>query len=168
MLKKYDTDGSGNLDANELTQLLAHHDNGIKRDWDEYKTGIVLKNVGTVAPTSEEVSWLLKSRKKNMDSCVHVSEIGFILDLWHSYVMNREKLTEAFEKFDIDHNNQLEFDQLKNYLTELNQGQTPKVVLLQHPILATRLSSPTTCSLSAGTRRHTIRALLIFGIYVIF
>jgi Ca2+-binding EF-hand superfamily protein len=35
MLDKYDADGSGNLDADELTQLLAHYDNGIKSEWNE-------------------------------------------------------------------------------------------------------------------------------------
>jgi Ca2+-binding EF-hand superfamily protein len=131
MLKKYDADKSGNLDANELIELLAHHDHGIRSDWNEYHTELVMQNIGKVAPTSEEISWLLKASKNNAQSTVGASDIGFILDLWHSYVMNREMLEKAFEKFDLDCNHQLEFDQLKNYLTELNQGQVPKVTLHQ-------------------------------------
>jgi Ca2+-binding EF-hand superfamily protein len=147
MLKKYDADGSGNLDSNELTQLLAHHDHGMKSDWNEYHTGMVVQNVGSVAPTSEEIAWLLEASKKNKQTHVEVSEIGFILDLWHSYVMNRAKLEQTFEKFDTDHNHQLEFDQLKNYLTELNQGQPPKVMRHKHKISSpppppTSLSAP--------------------------
>jgi Ca2+-binding EF-hand superfamily protein len=134
MLKKYDADKSGNLDVNELSQLLAHHDHGVKSEWNEYHTDMVMTNIGNVAPTLEEVSWLLEASKKNVHSRIDVSEIGFILDLWHSYVMNREMLEQAFAKFDVDRNQQLEFDQLKNYLTDLNQGQAPKVTLDQYPI----------------------------------
>ena len=127
MLKKYDTDGSSDLDATELKQLLAHYDNGIKSDWNECHTGMVLHNIGGVDPTEEEVTWLLEAMKNHKPSCVDVSEIGFVLDLWHSYIMNREKLKEAFTKFDTDRNKRLEFDQLKNYLTELNHGHKPEV-----------------------------------------
>ncbi len=128
-LKKYDTDGSGNLDEKELRQLLAHYDNGMKSDWNEYHTEKFVQNIGSVDPTSEEISWLLEAGKKHKPNRVDVSEIGFILDLWHSYVLNRARLEQVFEKFDTDHNHQLEFDQLKNCLTELNAGHLPTVLL---------------------------------------
>ena len=55
MLEKYDTDRSGNLNAEELTQLLAHYDNGVKRDWDEYHTSLVLNDIGSRA--ADNIGW---------------------------------------------------------------------------------------------------------------
>ncbi len=127
MLEKYDTDRSGNLNAEELTQLLAHYDNGVKRDWDEYHTSLVLKDIGSVTPTTEEIDLLLKAAAKHKQSSVDVSELSFVLDLWHSYVMNRKEIETVFAKFDPNHSQKLEFHQLKGYLTELNEGHAPKV-----------------------------------------
>ncbi len=99
-LKKYDSDGSGNSDEKELRHLLAHYDNGLgmKSDWNKYHTEKFVQNIGSVDPTSEEISWLLEAGKKHKPTSVDVSEIGFILDLWHSYVLNRARL----EEFDTD------------------------------------------------------------------
>jgi Ca2+-binding EF-hand superfamily protein len=129
MLDKYDADKSGNLDPDELTQLLAHHDHGVKSDWNEYHTGMVTTNIGSVTPTAEEISWLMKAGAKRKQNRVDVSEIGYILDLWHSYVMNRAKIEEVFSKFDTDHNQNLDFEEVKKYLTELNEGHAPKVTV---------------------------------------
>jgi Ca2+-binding EF-hand superfamily protein len=127
LMAKYDTDKSGSLDAEQLTQLLAHHDNGCKSEWDEYHMNRVIKSIGSVTPTSEEIALLLKAAAKVRQNSVDVSEINFVLDLWHSYVMNRTEIEAVFEKFDTNHSQKLEFDQLKGYLTELNEGQAPKV-----------------------------------------
>jgi hypothetical protein len=127
-MARYDTDRSGSLNADELTQLLAHYDNGVTSEWDEYHMGKVIKNVGTVTPTSEEIDLMLKAAAKHKKNSVDASEISFVLDLWHSYVMNRADIEAVFEKFDTNHSQKLEFDQLKGYLTEINEGHTPKVV----------------------------------------
>jgi Ca2+-binding EF-hand superfamily protein len=137
MLERYDTDRSGNLNAEELTQLLAHYDNGIKSDWDEYHTGLVLKNIGSVTPTAEEVDLLLKAAAKHKKSSVDASELSFVLDLWHSYVMNRTEIETVFEKFDPRHSQKLEFHQLKGYLTTLNEGHAPKVMNVLENVINT-------------------------------
>ncbi len=71
----------------------------------------------------------MKAGARHKQNRIDASEIGFILDLWHSYVMNRAKIESVFDKFDRDHSQALEFDELKGYLTELNEGHAPKVVL---------------------------------------
>ncbi len=127
-MTRYDTDGSGNLNADELTQLLAHYDNGVNAEWDEYHTGRVMKNIGSVTPTSEEIELLLRAASKQQKSSVDASELSFVLDLWHSYVMNRKGIEEVFEQFDTDNSKKLDFDQLKGYLTQINEGHAVKVL----------------------------------------
>ncbi len=154
MLDKYDVDRSGSLDEDELTQLLAHYDNGVKSDWNEYHTGMVLQDIGSVTPTKEEISWLMKAGAKHKQNRIDASEIGFILDLWHSYVMNRAKIEAVFDKFDTDHSLKLESEELMGYLTELNEGHAPKVTIHE----ASRYNRPKGLALPP-CRRTTLRRL---------
>ena len=80
-----------------------------------------------VTPTEEEISLLLKAAGRRKEERVDWSEIKYALDLWHSYVTNRSKIQKVFDKYDTDRNQRLEFDQLVNYLTDLNEGKKPEV-----------------------------------------
>ncbi len=77
---------------------------------------------------------MLKAAGHHKQNSVDASEIEHALDLWHSYVTNREKIQRVFEKYDIDKNQKLEFDQLVNYLTDLNEGHKPKVETPEKPL----------------------------------
>jgi hypothetical protein len=85
-----------------------------------------------VIPTEEEVSLLLKGAGHHKQNSVDASEIEYALDLWHSYVSNRAKIQAVFEKYDTNHSQKLEFDQLVLYLTDLNEGHKPKVSPAAH------------------------------------
>ena len=78
-------------------------------------------------PTDEEISLLLKAAGHHKQNSVDASEIEYALNLWHSYVTNRAKIQSIFEKYDTDRSEKLEFDQLVLYLTDLNEGNRPKV-----------------------------------------
>ncbi len=114
-MQRYDTDQSGNLDAQELTNLIMHY-------------GTENGSGPPVPPSEAEVSWILQAAGKHKKNFIDVSEIEFALQLWHSYVKNRAKIEGLFDKYDTDRSQRLEFDQLKIYLTDLNEGSVPKVM----------------------------------------
>ncbi len=117
LIKKYDEDKSGDLDASELTKCIQVYSD--TRQW----------TMDPVSPTDEEISLLLKASSNHKQGTVDASEIEYILSLWHSYVANRKMIQTVFDKYDTDCNQKLEFDQLKSYLTDLNEGHTPQVAL---------------------------------------
>ena len=131
MLEKYDADHTGSLDQDELVQLLGHYDNGMKSEWNDLHTVMVTKNIGMVTPTSEEISCLLQSatnHKKTVKDTNHIgmSGIEFVVDLWHSYVMNRSKIEAVFDKFQTKYDKPADPNHIKTCLTELNESHPPK------------------------------------------
>jgi Ca2+-binding EF-hand superfamily protein len=115
LIKKYDDDKSGNLNAQELSKCIQVYSDS--RRW----------TTDPVKPTDEEISLLLKAAGHHKQNSVDASEIEYALNLWHSYVTNRGKIQSIFEKYDTDHSEKLEFDKLVLYLTDLNEGHRPKV-----------------------------------------
>ena len=115
LIEKYDNDKTGSLNAEELKNCIQVYSDS--RHW----------TTDPVTPTEEEVALLLKAAGHHKKNSVDASEIEHALDLWHSYVTNRSKIQTIFEKYDTDHNQTLEFDQLVLYLTDLNEGHKPKV-----------------------------------------
>ena len=121
LIRKYDKDKSGNLNAEELTKCIKVYSDA--RHW----------TTDPVTPTEEEIALLLQGAGHHKKNSVDASEIENALDLWHSYVTNRAKIQTIFEKYDTDNNQKLEFDQLVRYLTDLNEGHKPKVAALSLP-----------------------------------
>ncbi len=115
LIQNHDDDKSGDLDAQELTNCIKVYSEA--RNW----------STSPVTPTDEEIALLLKAAGRRNQDKVDSSEIKYTLDLWHSYVTNRERIHKVFEKYDTDRNQKLEFDQLVNYLTDLNEGHKPEV-----------------------------------------
>ncbi len=116
LIKKYDEDRSGNLDAQELAKCIKTYSDA--RQW----------TVEPVFPTEEEVNLILQAAGKHKKNAVDSSELQLALDLWHSYVTNKSKIEAIFDKYDTNHSEKLEFDQLARYLTDLNEGHAPKVI----------------------------------------
>ena len=116
LVQKYDTDSSGNLNAQELKSLITEH----------YAAG---SEHNTSAPPSEtEVSWILQAAGIHNANFVDASEIEFALDLWNSY---RAMIDAVFYTYDTDQSERLEIDELKGYLTDLSKGRPPKVITVQ-------------------------------------
>lgn len=134
LVQKYDSDKSGNLNAEELKSLIEHYAAGSEQ-------------VHSDPPTESELSWILQAAGKHKANSVDASEIEFALDLWHSYVKNRAKIEAVFDKYDTNHSQRLEVDQLKLYLTELNEGHAPKVIALPFCAVHQRRCIARTCAL---------------------
>jgi Ca2+-binding EF-hand superfamily protein len=117
LIKKYDEDRSGNLNTHELGKCIKAYSDA--RQW----------TLQPVSPTEEEVNLILHAAGKQKKNAVDASELEFALDLWHSYVTNKSKIEDIFEKYDTNHSDKLEFDQLSRYLTDLNEGHAPKVTV---------------------------------------
>jgi Ca2+-binding EF-hand superfamily protein len=115
LIKKYDENKSGDLDAQELRKCIQVYSES--RNW----------TTEPVTPTDEEVALLLKAASKYKQGSVDASEMEDVLALWHSYVTNRAMIQTVFDKYDTDRNQKLEFDQLVRYLTDLNEGRAPEV-----------------------------------------
>ncbi len=115
LIKKYDEDRSGNLNSQELGKCIKTYSDA--RQW----------TLEPVSPTEEEANLILQAAGKHKANAVDASEIEFALDLWHSYVTNKSRIEEIFDKYDTNHSKKLESDQLARYLTDLNEGHAPKV-----------------------------------------
>jgi Ca2+-binding EF-hand superfamily protein len=113
LLRKYDKDKSGNLNADELKELIKSHGDA---------------HQGPVEPSEEEIWLIIQAAGRHTRNCVDASEIQFALDLWHSYITNRDKINAIFEKYDTNHTERMEVAKLSRYLTELNDGHPPTVL----------------------------------------
>ena len=80
MLDAYDEDKSGDLDASELKKFLERYGEG----------SMVAGRKTNATPTSEEVEWILQAVNKSKN--LGVKQIEIALDLWHSYVTNRNEI----------------------------------------------------------------------------
>jgi len=116
LLKKYDVDRSGSLDEQELANLIAHH--AI-----ESGTGATTSQ----SPNEAEIVWILETAGNYKHNLIHVQEIELVLQLWSSYVRNRDRIEYFFRKYGTSQSPKLDFNQMKMYLTELN-GFPPKVI----------------------------------------
>mmetsp|Transcript_60388 Transcript_60388/g.126378 ORF Transcript_60388/g.126378 Transcript_60388/m.126378 type:complete len:211 (-) Transcript_60388:246-878(-) len=114
LLKKYDVDRSGSLDEQELANLIAHH--AI-----ESGTGATTSQ----SPNEAEIVWILETAGNYKHNLIHVQEIELVLQLWSSYVRNRDRIEYFFRKYGTSQSPKLDFNQMKMYLTELN-GFPPK------------------------------------------
>eukprot|EP00293_Proteomonas_sulcata_P012621 CAMPEP_0184305770 /NCGR_PEP_ID=MMETSP1049-20130417/14960_1 /TAXON_ID=77928 /ORGANISM="Proteomonas sulcata, Strain CCMP704" /LENGTH=213 /DNA_ID=CAMNT_0026617905 /DNA_START=31 /DNA_END=672 /DNA_ORIENTATION=+ len=110
LLEKYDTSKTGNLNREELASLLQ----------DAPPTGN--------RPTDEEITFVLRStiRTETDRNCVNKKEIPAALDIWKAYDTTKPEIDKHFEKYDTNQSGKLEKDQLKNLLTELNDGTPPE------------------------------------------
>ena len=131
MIKKFDVDKSGYLDAEELTNCLKTYEEGLRKDSQkELEDDKPLQ----LTPTKEEISLILntvcRKREKKLST---EPEMQMAIDLWHSYVSNREAIDRTFKEYDTNHSQKLEKDQLTRYLTMLNGGVCPEVVAKNSP-----------------------------------
>jgi len=126
-MAKYDVTKDNKLDKVELGNLLQVR---MKNDLTDHHVKIlVLKDLsGGEKPTNEEVEWILLTADrtdKKIDNAVGLEEIEYAVDLWKSYISVKPEFDRMFNEYDKDHSGQLDFDQLKNLLKDLNSGIEP-------------------------------------------
>ena len=83
---------------------------------------------GGEKPTNEEIEWILitSDRSDNkIDNAVGMHEIEYAVDLWKSYIGVKPEFDKIFNQYDKDHTGQLNFDELRSLLKDLNSGIEP-------------------------------------------
>jgi hypothetical protein len=114
LLQEFDVDQSGDLNSSEIKNLITQH-------------GIRIGKHKPTEPTEEEIAWILQAAGKHRENAITVTELDFALKLWEEYVRNRAKYEKVCSITpNTRHTNQLEFDQLKQYLAK-STGFSPKV-----------------------------------------
>ncbi len=110
LLQQYDEDQSGDLDFREITNLITQREIANGRD--------------SPAPSPTEISWILQAAGKHRANVIDATELELALKLWDAYVRNRAKFEKMFSiKLDTIKPYQLEFDQLKLFLSKLTRRQ---------------------------------------------
>ena len=62
---------------------------------------------------------------KGQDQEIGKSELEAAISVWKRYLDSKPEIDEIFDKFDVNKSGKLEADQLKAFLTELNDGIAP-------------------------------------------
>ena len=111
IIKKYDKQGNGKLDAKEL--------------------GAMLQDLAPdhAVPTDEETSFVLTvadSSDNKIDGYIGKNELEVAIQVWKNYISNKPDIEDKFAKYDTNKSGKLEFGQLKALLTDLNAGKPPR------------------------------------------
>jgi hypothetical protein len=117
LFKRHDTDNTGKLDVNSLTELLKQY---------------ASKDPGQpLSPSAAEVSWIVEAAGKSCKNSISVNELDLALQLWDSYIKNKPAI-ECLSNHNVTaHGPRLSFDQLKLSLSNL-KGRPPKVTFCDH------------------------------------
>jgi len=110
LMHKYDVTKTGNLTKEELGDLLQDAAKGRR-------------------PTEEELNFVLwTTHPKTGDDAnrgdrITKNEIATALDVWRTWEQTLPEVEPLMAKYDVNHSGKLEFEQLKNMLTDLNEGR---------------------------------------------
>ena len=105
-MRRYDKDGDHKISRSELAVFMQDL-------------------AGGEAPTEEECEYVLKvadASDKVINGFVNRNEIEVAVQIWKNHLSNKQDIEETFAKYDINHDNKLEHDELKALLTDLNDG----------------------------------------------
>eukprot|EP01006_Ploeotia_vitrea_P001030 TRINITY_DN104086_c0_g1_i1.p1 TRINITY_DN104086_c0_g1~~TRINITY_DN104086_c0_g1_i1.p1 ORF type:complete len:216 (+),score=39.27 TRINITY_DN104086_c0_g1_i1:56-703(+) len=107
LFQQYDVDHTGKLEKNELISLLTElNDN--------------------VPPTEAEINYILhEADNSEVDKCIDRKELKAALVAWKEYKKDEPVIRKMLDKYDKNNNQIFEFDELKEILTDLNDGNTP-------------------------------------------
>mmetsp|Transcript_46520 Transcript_46520/g.81919 ORF Transcript_46520/g.81919 Transcript_46520/m.81919 type:complete len:217 (-) Transcript_46520:198-848(-) len=105
VMAKYDTNKSGKLEADQVRQLLTDTD------------GTTPKGQ---PPTEDELDFVLKVADQSGDGSLSFSELEFALKSWNVYLRQKDKMGDAFDTYDKSRNGELSQEEMKAYLTDLN------------------------------------------------
>eukprot|EP00747_Dinoflagellata_sp_TGD_P185602 gnl/TRDRNA2_/TRDRNA2_42224_c0_seq1.p1 gnl/TRDRNA2_/TRDRNA2_42224_c0~~gnl/TRDRNA2_/TRDRNA2_42224_c0_seq1.p1 ORF type:complete len:195 (+),score=41.76 gnl/TRDRNA2_/TRDRNA2_42224_c0_seq1:46-630(+) len=103
IIQKYDSNFSGKLEADQLRRLLVDLNDG--------------NDV-----SDDEVAYMMLINGEAHEA-IDQSELHIVLGKWRSYMQVSPEITPLLEKHDTNKSGRLEKDQLKNLLTDLNDGK---------------------------------------------
>eukprot|EP00747_Dinoflagellata_sp_TGD_P094999 gnl/TRDRNA2_/TRDRNA2_166310_c0_seq1.p1 gnl/TRDRNA2_/TRDRNA2_166310_c0~~gnl/TRDRNA2_/TRDRNA2_166310_c0_seq1.p1 ORF type:complete len:195 (+),score=35.94 gnl/TRDRNA2_/TRDRNA2_166310_c0_seq1:71-655(+) len=103
IIKKYDSNLSGKLEADQLRKLLEDLNDGSE-------------------VSDDEVAYMMLINGEANDA-IDITQLTIVLNKWTSYMQVSPEITPLLEKHDTNHSGRLEKDQLKNLLTDLNDGK---------------------------------------------
>mmetsp|Transcript_88083 Transcript_88083/g.139163 ORF Transcript_88083/g.139163 Transcript_88083/m.139163 type:complete len:214 (-) Transcript_88083:82-723(-) len=116
LLVKHDTDKTGKLNKEQMMKLLTELD--------------TTTPPGT-PPSEEELNFIISTADAQgtwagfADGQIDSDEIEAAIVAWRTYLDHRQLMDEAMKRFDATQNGQLNKEELKGYLKELNQGEDP-------------------------------------------
>jgi len=116
LMKKYDKSQSGNLEKSELKNMLKDLNDGTD-------------------PTPEEVEMILTTvdaRDGDLNGAIDLHELETAMLVWKNYQENRAYIDSVFDRFDVDANGDLDFEQLKAFLHDLSDGEEVSDTEVQH------------------------------------
>lgn len=108
ILKKYDTNGSGKLERDQVIKLLTDMDSSTPPD---------------TPPTETQINFCLKVADQQGDGSISLNELEELLPIWQTFVEQREKFEATMEKYDKSGTGKLSKEEVKAYLTDLNGGK---------------------------------------------
>jgi Ca2+-binding EF-hand superfamily protein len=108
IIKRYDTNGSGRLERDQVIKMLTEMDTSTPPD---------------TAPTDEQVNFLFQIADKAQNQAIDSNELGELLTCWRTFMDNRERFESAIQKYDVSNTGTLSKAEVKAYLTDLNGGQ---------------------------------------------
>mmetsp|Transcript_41248 Transcript_41248/g.89959 ORF Transcript_41248/g.89959 Transcript_41248/m.89959 type:complete len:202 (+) Transcript_41248:30-635(+) len=103
VLKKYDTNSTGQLEVDQLKAMLTDFNNGQE-------------------PTEEECQFILRIADTSQQGGINGEEIGDAISAWLVYKDERDVIHKVMEKYDTNKTGQLEREQLAALLLELNNN----------------------------------------------
>eukprot|EP00286_Rhodomonas_abbreviata_P012464 CAMPEP_0181316290 /NCGR_PEP_ID=MMETSP1101-20121128/15816_1 /TAXON_ID=46948 /ORGANISM="Rhodomonas abbreviata, Strain Caron Lab Isolate" /LENGTH=211 /DNA_ID=CAMNT_0023423527 /DNA_START=217 /DNA_END=852 /DNA_ORIENTATION=- len=110
LMEKYDKSKTGNLDREELADLLMDASSGGRK------------------PSDEEINFVLNTthrEDKTAADRITKSEIAAALDVWKTHEASLAEVEAHFAKYDVNKSGKLERNQLKALLTDLDEGLAP-------------------------------------------
>lgn len=108
IIKKYDTNQTGQLEKEQVTNLLTDMD--------------TVTQAGT-APDAEELDFVMKFADKAGNNAISLEELQEALDCWMTYVQRRSFFEDKLKKYDASQSGNLTRDECRAYLTDLNEDK---------------------------------------------
>lgn len=104
LVKKYDEDGSGKLEVDDLKRLLTDLNYG--------------------RPVSDdEVRFILSATDIDKDGAIYSGEIQFLVMIWNTYARSLPEIDSLMETYDVNQDGRLDRTEVRAMLTHLNDGK---------------------------------------------
>jgi Ca2+-binding EF-hand superfamily protein len=84
--------------------------------------GRLLRAFVGVALSSDELDDIFSAADGNKDGTIDLSELPSVSEVVSRYLKTRQMISKTFEKYDANHDGKLDHEELRNLLTELNNG----------------------------------------------
>mmetsp|Transcript_68424 Transcript_68424/g.143015 ORF Transcript_68424/g.143015 Transcript_68424/m.143015 type:complete len:485 (-) Transcript_68424:128-1582(-) len=104
---RFDADGSGYLDTEEMTHLLTDVQGG-------------------VAPSPEEIEWLIKVADRDNNGVISRPELLIAVQAWHGYSNLPDEFKRLFDEFDKDGDSYLDLSELQALLSQVTRHTVSK------------------------------------------